>query len=295
MNDVEAIKKALMRERLARKQAEKILEEKSRTLFQQNQTIQKQKELLSRSERLASIGQLAAGIAHEINNPIGYSMSNVNMLREYLADINQAFQSIQKNKMNQDTQKELDYIFKDSVDLIQETIEGLTRVKKIVKDVNSFAHTLNLEMEIVDINQCVRDAIKFTANDCKGCCEVMLNLDQTLPAIMALSDHITQVLVNLIKNASQAVKENGKVLISTKHNHEYVLIKVQDNGVGIPKKNIQKIFNPFYTSKPIGVGTGLGLSISYNIIEAHKGTIQVDSKENLGTIFRIYLPKEIKS
>lgn len=307
MSELESLKKALDRERTARKQAEKILEDKSRELYEQNQTIEQQREQLIHSEKMASVGQLAAGIAHEINNPIGFSISNVNSLQDYIKDLseiikiqNQLVENCANSNLETElvqkikelnNEKELDYLFKDSVDLLHETKDGLDRVKKIVLGMKTFAHASEAEMTPQCINQCIRDADRLTNNIYKYHCRMELDLEPSLPYVNCLPDQITQVIVNAITNAAQAIEKDGHIKITTYSEGKNVVVTIEDNGGGIPKDALNKIFDPFFTTKPVGVGTGLGLSISFNIVDAHGGNIKATSQEGKGTKFTLTLPQ----
>lgn len=250
---------------------------------------------LIQSEKMASVGLLAAGIAHEINNPLGYSLSNLETLKEYVNDIMEVKDTIANNTSISELDKEpltnssFEFLLKDLVDLVDETIEGLTAAKHIMTDLRGFARTENDEFCLVDINQGLKMTLNVLRNELKYHCEISLQLTE-LPDVFGNSGKLNQVFMNLILNASQACKDTGRISIRTYSDDSYVHIEIEDNGCGIPKENISDIFTPFFTTKAVGKGIGLGLSISYKIIkEEHEGNIDVSSDSN-GTRFRITLP-----
>jgi signal transduction histidine kinase len=260
---------------------------------------------LIQSEKMASIGQLAAGVAHEINNPIGFSLSNVSTLVEYIDSIQtmdklviesipsladaKFIQAYQTRRMEED----IDFIQEDSASLLKDTISGLQRVSDIVANLKKVSHTAEVEREFCDINEVVDESLKVVWNELKYNLEVEKNYAK-LPPVSCHVSEIHQVLMNMFINASHACEEGGVLTIKTYATElkqtPYIAIDISDNGKGIPQATIKKIFDPFFTTKPVGVGTGLGLSISFGIIEKHGGKIRVDSVEGDGTTFSIYLP-----
>ena len=248
---------------------------------------------------------LAAGVAHEINNPIGYSISNLTVLSEYVDsllmlddfmtinmpslashDITQAYQQLRQ-------QEDIDYINGDIKLMLAETDKGLNRVKEIVSNLNKMSHSGSFEKELCDINTLIEESLKVVWNEVKYCLTVNKNLT-LLPKIYCHPGKIIQVLLNMFINAAHATKDKGVLDISTgikqEEGKEYLTIEISDHGDGIPEVIINKIFDPFFTTKPVGVGTGLGLSVSFGIIKKHEGKIKVTSEENQGTTFTLYLP-----
>lgn len=256
---------------------------------------------LLQSEKLASIGQLAAGIAHEINNPVGFISSNIGTLEEYvknLIEIISVYES-SEDKINDDQSREaiqskksdldLEYIKTDIVDLLGESNDGVIRVKKIVQDLKDFARTDKAEFEPADINACIDSTLNVANNEIKYNSTVVKEYGD-LPKVECISSQINQVLLNLIVNAGHAIEKQGTITIRTRVEGENVVIEVEDTGKGVKPENINKIFDPFFTTKPVGTGTGLGLSVSYGIISKHNGRIEVDSELGRGTKFSIFLP-----
>jgi two-component system NtrC family sensor kinase len=240
------------------------LEEK---VNQRSEELQKIHEQLFRSEKLASLGKLAAGVAHEINNPLTGVLTNASLLLEDLEDGDQRREDVQV--------------------IVSETI----RCREIVKRLLDFARQTKPQKKVTNINTLINNIILLVRNQTSfRDIEIKKKLDENLPEVMADIDQIQQVFINLIINASEAMTEGGKLEIETKQDssHDYIIITFKDNGPGVPDNIIAKIFDPFFTTKE--QGTGLGLSISHGIIERHGGKILLDSKQGEGTVFTIYLP-----
>jgi len=279
---------------------------------------------LMNEDKMASIGQLSAGIAHEINNPLGFVLSNFNTLKRYIGKFSSTIESYRdlkiklvknyKELLNQeldeleqiDKKNKIDYILQDLEELFSDTEEGLNRIRKIVVALRNFAHeNLNGELEEYDLNDGIKNTLIIVKNEIKYNCEIKTNLT-SLPLINVIGSEINQVLLNMIINASHAIKEkieknqtedekHGEITISTFCENNYVCFSIEDNGTGISKDNLNKVFEPFFTTKPVGVGTGLGLSISYEIIKnKHKGEIEIDSTLGVGTKITIKLPQMLE-
>jgi signal transduction histidine kinase len=250
---------------------------------------------LVQSEKLASLGELAAGVAHEINNPVGYVSSNLTTLQKYLAVYEKVLDAPEANSLDMVAlKKKLNYAFirEDLQSLVKETHEGITRVKAIIQDLKDYART-NAAAHYVaaDIHVGLKSTLNIARNQLKDRAEVRLTLGD-LPWIECAPAQIDQVFLNLIVNAAQAmpVGKMGLIDIRTRCNDTLVWIEVQDNGPGIPPEVLKKIFDPFFTTKDPGTGTGLGLSVSQNIIQQHGGTLEVVSVIGVGTTFTITLP-----
>lgn len=258
---------------------------------------------LVQSEKLASLGQLAAGVAHEINNPIGFVSSNLGtldgyfqQLQEMLDAYGQAETLIQAGEWAERLQQvreriELDFLREDIPLLIKESKDGINRVGRIVRDLKDFSRVdANQEWQWINLQQGIESTLNIVANELKYKADVLKEY-QVLPDIECLPSQINQVFMNLIVNASQAIgPERGTLTLRTGHAAQSVWIEVQDTGSGIAPQNLQKIFDPFFTTKPVGQGTGLGLSLSYGIIKKHRGEITVRSEVGVGTTFRVELP-----
>lgn len=266
-----------------------------------NKTYQKldeaQKQLVQ-SERMASIGQLAAGVAHEINNPIGFILSNYQTLAEYVEVLNNILE-LYPNLTEQDTQNKLnklweeedvDYIKEDLKELLDASKGGLKRVQEIVAGLKSFSHSNEMtEKTKFNINDCIEDSIALVWNELKYNCEIEKSLTEVRP-IEGNAGQIQQVIVNMLINAKQAMPDGGTITVSTKQQEQKLELQISDAGCGISEENIEKLFTPFFTTKAVGVGTGLGLSISYGILQDHNAEIDVKSELGKGTTFTMHFP-----
>ena len=263
------------------------------------------------AEKMASIGQLAAGVAHEINNPIGFISSNLDALNDYMTDFDtllEHFQKLEKTlkESNQENlsseikkqiqtisdfeeEIEVDYLKDDIPELLKDCKEGTGRVGKIVGDLKSFAHPGNDEQMLVDVNKGLESTLNVVNNEIKYKATVTKNFGD-IPLVEGYPQKLNQVFMNILVNAAQSIKEKGEIKIVTKQKGKYVAVSISDNGCGIEKDHLSKIFDPFFTTKAIGKGTGLGMNIAYNIIEEHKGKIDIKSQVGKGTVFTIILP-----
>lgn len=256
---------------------------------------------LLQSEKMAAIGQLAAGVAHEINNPVGFVYSNLNSLRGYLDQLMGLVDGLQAqvqasgnaeliqacNALGQ----KADYAFlrEDTPVLLGESCEGLERVKRIVKDLRDFSHVDNGEWQFADLHQGLDSTLNVIWNEVKFKAQVVKQYGE-LPPVQCIASQINQVFLNLIVNAAQAIVQHGTITLRTGTLGENVFVEIEDDGPGVPEQLMRRIFEPFFTTKPVGKGTGLGLSVSYNIIERHHGVLSVSTPPNGGACFRIVLP-----
>lgn len=272
-----------------------------------NEKLKANQTQLVHSEKMASLGQLAAGIAHEINNPVGFVKSNLGMLSDYvdifkdlLHDYDALAMHVRERPMNGEAtildriervsqDENLDFVLKDVDSLLAESLTGAERVREIAQSLKSFARLDEAEMQYADVNEGLQATLRMIWNELKYHCTVHEDFQQ-LPPILCFPGQLNQVFMNLLMNASQAIHDEGEITIETRALDEEVLIRIADTGEGIPEKHIPKLFNPFFTTKPIGEGTGLGLSVSYGIIQKHHGRIEVESEPGAGTTFSIFLP-----
>ena len=317
-DDISHFERAYRREKQARKELEDILEAKTRDLHETNQRLNKYNEELQwnhsqmvQSEKMASLGQMAAGIAHEINNPVGFVLSNFNTLLGYVTiyqelvimaddlmtsvnsdDLTRA-KEISGTTRNFLTEKDISFVGEDSIALLEETREGLVRIRDIVAGLKSFAHVDEADQKVANINEGIESTLKLVWNEIKYKCTVFKDLG-ALPDLMCFPGQLNQVFMNLLVNAAQAIEQSGEIKIKTWADHQHVHICIADNGPGIDPEHINKLFNPFFTTKPIGKGTGLGLSISYGIIQRHHGKITVKSELGKGAEFLISLPLHVE-
>lgn len=272
-------------------------------LKQSNEELKAAQNQLLQSEKMASVGLLAAGVAHEINNPVGYVNSNLGTLEKYLAEIFvvlDKYEAAEKlnscdnpllDELRQFKEKiNLDYIREDTRALISESHQGLERVKKIILDLKDFSRADAEENWVwADVQQGLESTLNVVWNELKYKCEVIKEL-APLPQIYCLPSQLNQVFMNLLVNAAQAIEVRGKITIRTGTQDDRIWIEVADTGKGIAPENLPLIFNPFFTTKPVGKGTGLGLSVSYKIVEKHHGQIEVHSEAGKGATFRVWLP-----
>lgn len=288
---------------LRREAAERELMDRNAELYSLNAKLSTAQEHLVQSEKLASIGQLAAGVAHEINNPIGYIFSNFGTLEKYLADLFQmlaAYEAAEPSHGNAQTISELkalrheiemDFLKEDIPTLMHESKEGIVRVRKIVQDLKDFSHVdTNPDWQFSNINHGIDSTLNVVNNELKYKADVVKAYGD-LPEIQCMPSQINQVVMNLVVNAAHAMgTERGKITVRTGADGDKVWIEVADTGSGIPKDVLPRIFDPFYTTKPVGKGTGLGLSLSYGIVQKHHGSLEVATEIGKGTTFRVTLP-----
>ncbi|MBE9398802.1 hypothetical protein IOQ59_16195 [Pontibacterium sp. N1Y112] len=284
---------------------------RAKLLQLENQQLRQAKEKaeseLVHAEKMASIGQLAAGVAHEINNPMGFIFSNSSTLRQYVDDISQLLSMMERwvdsteeptgDQLKQclsgfrDLWRDLDigFLREDMASLLDDNDAGLERIRDIVAALRSFSRQDKGIREAADINSGLELTLKMVMNELKYKAEIVTDL-QPLPLVNCQAGRLNQVWMNMLVNASQAIDNFGTITLKTEPVEDGILVSISDTGCGIPKASLARIFDPFYTTKDVGEGTGLGLSISYSIIEQHGGRIDVESEINCGTCFRIYLP-----
>ena len=259
------------------------------------------KRQLVQSEKMASLGQLAAGVAHEINNPIAFVYSNTQVLKDYLEDFINLDKTIRKvlhDKKSLDEplyeslceRMDLSFLQDDSLSLVHTNLEGLHRVKEIVDNLKSFSHAGDEVFSNISIFDCVESALKIAWNSLKYEHQVDNQLSKDIPPILGNIGQLQQVFVNLFMNAAQAMEGGGTLTISQTLSAKTLTIQVSDDGCGMDEDTVNKLFTPFFTTKPVGIGTGLGLSISFAILEAHSAEIQVNSKIGQGTSFNLIFP-----
>ncbi|MEE9441776.1 MAG: ATP-binding protein [candidate division Zixibacteria bacterium] len=247
------------------------------------------REQLMQTDKLAAIGTLAAGVAHEINNPIGFINSNLNTMDKYLQVINKYVKPAESPDTEE--QNQISEIMDDFKDAIAESMEGTERVKKIVADLKSFSRVDKVEKDYACINEGLESTLNIVWNELKYKCTVEKDFGN-IPEISCMANQLNQVFMNLLINAGQAISESGTIYIKTWAEYKNIFISIRDTGQGIPPEKISRIFEPFFTTKDVGKGTGLGLSLSYDIIQKHGGDINVHSDLGIGTEFIISLPME---
>ncbi|HEY5718599.1 MAG TPA: response regulator [Motiliproteus sp.] len=257
---------------------------------------------LIQSEKMASLGTLAAGVAHEINNPIGYVTSNFSTLKAYAADLFELLElyaegdsSLEPGLRQQINAKkqaiDFTYLRDDLPDLINESQQGLERVKTTVQNLKNFTHAGTGEKVWCDLCEEIENTLNVVWNEIKYKADVIREYSP-VPPVYAVTAHIGQVVMNLLVNAAHAIEEKGVIRVATGSDEHWVWVEIRDNGVGMSAETRSRIFDPFYTTKPLGKGTGLGLSLSLGIIEKHQGKIEVSSEPGEGSCFRVLLPRE---
>jgi PAS domain S-box-containing protein len=256
---------------------------------------------LLQSEKMASIGQLAAGVAHEINNPIGFVSSNLGTLQRYVANLLKllaAYELLEGSLADSSLQdinqvkKEIDatYLREDIGNLLTESLGGLLRVKRIVQDLKDFSHVDESEWQKSDLELGLDSTLNVVWNELKYKAKVVKEY-RNIPQIECFAPQLNQVFMNLLINAVHSITDQGQITIRTGYDDENVWVEVEDTGKGIKPEHMDRIFEPFFTTKPVGKGTGLGLSLSYGIVHKHGGRIEVKSELDKGSIFRVVLPR----
>ncbi|MBV5349969.1 GHKL domain-containing protein, partial [bacterium] len=255
-------------------------------------------------EKMASIGQLAAGVAHEINNPMGFITSNlgsldkyVSRLSEFIGVVDQALLSCcdeaQAGPVLEARKRlKIDRILDDAHQLIIESQDGAGRVRRIVQDLKSFSRVDQAETALIDLNEALETTINIAWNEIKYVATMNREFGD-IPKVKCFPQQLNQVFLNLLVNAAHALGDTrGEITVRTEQEGDQVLVKISDTGCGMPEEVQRKIFDPFFTTKEVGKGTGLGLSISYDIIKKHGGSIEVESEVGRGTVFTVRLPVE---
>ncbi len=271
--------------------------ERTRELSASLKMVESAQNQLLQSEKMAAVGQLAAGVAHEINNPIGFVTSNLGTLKSYVQNLleliaaHEAAAAGDAARLAQVRQAvDIDYLREDIVALMTESSDGLERVRKIVQDLKDFSHVDEAEWQDANLNAGLDSTLNVVSNEIKYKAEVIKEYAQ-LPLVRCIPGQLNQVFMNLLVNAAQAIEKRGTITVRTGVKDGKVCITVSDTGCGMTSEVAKRVFEPFYTTKPVGKGTGLGLSLAYDIIvKKHSGRIDVDSTPGRGTTFTISLP-----
>lgn len=292
---------ALSAEVAERRRAEIELMSANESLRQTLEELRATQAHLVQSEKMASLGQLAAGVAHEINNPVGFVKSNIGTLRNYGQDLltlldryEEAVAAVGDDAVAREladsrAQMDVDFIRDDLMQLLDESQDGLDRIARIVADLKDFSHVDRQELESADLNVLIDKVINVAWNELKYKADVIRDYGQ-LPLLHCYPGRLGQVFLNLLVNAAHAIATHGTITVRTAVEAGDAVVRVSDTGQGIAPEIIGKIFDPFFTTKPVGKGTGLGLHIAYKIVEAHGGRIEVESTPGAGTIFTVRLP-----
>lgn len=278
------------------------LEQEGAELKALNEKLSMAQSRLLQSEKMAAIGQLAAGVAHEINNPIGFISSNLQTLQDYATRLLKLTEFYEKvvNKtgndaflaMQRDMQLRLQFGFvrQDLPDLLKESIDGIDRVSEIVKNLKAFSHIDNAQWQYANLVEGLENTLKIAANQLKYKVEIHRDYAADLPEVYCQPNQINQVFLNLLVNSAHAMDQKGHLYLKAWQQEQSVCIEVRDTGQGIAPEHMKRLFEPFFTTKPVGSGTGLGLSLSYSIVKRHQGEISVQSEPGAGASFTIILP-----
>jgi two-component system NtrC family sensor kinase len=288
LTDRQSIEQALLEEKAEQAALIKKLEDTHSQLLQ--------------SEKMASVGQLAAGLAHEINNPIGFVNSNLSALRDYVGDLLKVIASFEAEEagLSEEGRKriaaikeqvDLGFLCEDATSLLNESTEGIVRVRQIIRDLMDFSHVDDAQWQLADLHKGLDSTLNIVHNELRHVADVIKDYG-ALPEVECLPSQLNQVFLNALVNAAQAITgKRGTITVRTgTSGSEHVFVEIADTGEGIAPENLKRIFDPFFTTKPVGKGTGLGLSISYGIVTRHRGRIEVRSELGAGTLFRIVLP-----
>ncbi|MFH0703293.1 MAG: ATP-binding protein [bacterium] len=266
--------------------------------------LQETQTMLIHNEKMTSLGQLVAGVAHEINNPINFIYGNLDHLKVYTNNLIKIIEEYKKsdeklpfenNQEINNIKNELDYEFivEDLPSLIRSCKDGSERCKQIVLDLRNFSRVDEAVIKEIDIHEGIESTLNILRNKYKN--RIVIHKEYgDVPKLSCYAGQLNQVILNVLDNAAQAIPDTGDVYIRTHFENNNIIMEFEDNGSGIDEAYLSKIFDPFFTTKPVGQGTGLGLSISYKIINKHNGTINVESQKNKGTKFTIKIPVEVK-
>jgi signal transduction histidine kinase len=253
------------------------LEESSRQLYQ--------------AEKMASVGRLAAGVAHEINNPIGFVRSNLSTAQSYIEKFAALGEAISSGQPLAQRWKELnmEFVLEDFNDLLKESINGIDRVARIVADLKGFSNVDRGEEEMADLNESLRQACQAIAGQLPQGVKVVQELGE-IPRVLCLPGYLNQAFLNILDNALQAVAAGGEIRLKTAHEGNEIVIAISDNGCGMSDDVLQQAFEPFFTTKDVGQGTGLGLTVVRDIVKVHGGKVFIESQPDAGTTVTIRLP-----
>ncbi|MBN1207679.1 MAG: ATP-binding protein [Myxococcaceae bacterium] len=286
---------------------EELVQSRTEKLRQATRELEERQVQLIQAEKLASLGQMAAGVAHEVSSPVGYVLSNLGTLSQYASALTPLLR-LQRELLDTQgssspdtrealltrmrehwSQQDMDALLEDLPELLQESLEGARRIKEIVQSLRMFAREDSGEPQLADLNVELEATLRMVWNELKYKCTVARDL-QPLPPLRCHPTQLSQVFTNLLINSAQAIETRGEVHVRTRHEGGEVVVQISDTGKGMTPETLSRLFTPFFTTKPRGQGTGLGLSVSQSIIARHQGRIDVQSAPGKGTTFTIRLP-----
>ncbi len=303
----------LQKEIVQREQTELQLKEKNAEIAKAYSELKKAQSQIVQQEKMALIGLLVAGVAHEVNNPMAFVISNLELMKDYFAKLTEfiyqqeraleemlqigekdekydQMQAVAAGVHKTKQKMKIEYLIEDGKGLIEETAEGAGRVKNIVQDFKAFSRSDHGE-SLLDINEGLKKTLNLIKNEIKYKADVELDIGE-VPLILGNSGQLNQVFLNLLLNAAQAIEEHGIIRVETRTGEDGIYVVVADTGKGIPVEFADKLFEPFFTTKEPGKGTGLGLSVSYDIVKKHGGELTFESEPGKGAAFKIFLPLE---
>lgn len=292
-------KALLEQERRRAEILEELVKERTADLEASLEELRNTRAQLVQSEKLSSLGQLIAGIAHEINNPINFIYGNTDFLQNYVETflrLIHAYEEISIAEADQSRiaslkqEVEYDYVQEDVGKLIRSLRSGAERAAAIIRDLRSFIHGRPNERSKVDLVRCVNQTLNLLTHETKNRIEIRREGSEHVSPVLCNEGQLNQVFMNLLVNAVQAIEKEGMITLRFTEKEGGVAVDVEDNGVGISEENLLKVFDPFFTTKPVGKGTGLGLSLSYSIVDAHGGKITAQSQPGKGSTFTVWLP-----
>jgi two-component system NtrC family sensor kinase len=302
-----AVERALERQALLKsaKRYKKDLEDRNEQLLRGKTQLERLQAQIVHSEKMASLGQLAAGVAHELNNPVGFVHGNLDLLQNCTLDLCRLLDFYEEHAKGLSIEEQARSI-KDEIDyentradlrsIISDCREGTERIRDIVQNLRTFSRLDEAEFKATDIHEGIESTIRLLSRYFSGGNVRLLREFGELPIVEAFSAQLNQVWTNLLVNAAQAVGTGeGTVSITTACDAANIYVKIADDGAGIPQENLARIFDPFFTTKPVGEGTGLGLSISFGIVERHRGRIEVRSEKGKGSAFTVVLPRNAQA
>lgn len=296
-----SVQRALDRRELARtaKRYKDDLERRNAELAGRTAELQRLQAQIVHSEKMASLGQLAAGVAHELNNPAGFIYGNMDILKDYLAGLTRVLTAYEEVPLPASfadrvakIKTEIDYdgVMAELDSIIMDCIDGAERICNVVQNLRLFSRLDEAEVKQIDLHEGIDSTVRLLSRYYSSGHVHLIREYGALPAVNCYAGQLNQVWMNLLINAAQALGAGGEVKVSTSNEADTVVVVVSDTGCGIPAEHLSKIFDPFFTTKPVGEGTGLGLSISYGIIKRHQGTITVESQLGEGTSFTVRIP-----